>query len=138
MATIVEPRYKLKIIQFFFIDIHGEEKAEEFIRELRKDTDSLYSHYNNNGHPTSASGSRSFSHLTSSTSTYDYTASAVAISSPLVQRYHQRRASRNIMQCRSEVECYLMEDVEAPSDAFQLLTWWKVHSTKFPILFRIA
>ncbi|XP_042983370.1 zinc finger BED domain-containing protein RICESLEEPER 2-like [Carya illinoinensis] len=114
------------------------EKAEEFIRELRKDIDDLYGHYNNNSHPTPASGSRSSSHPTSSTSSGDYTASAASLSSPLVQRYHQRRASRNIMQCRSEVERYLMEDVEAPSDAFQLLTWWKVHSTKFPILSRIA
>ncbi|XP_042954557.1 zinc finger BED domain-containing protein RICESLEEPER 2-like [Carya illinoinensis] len=100
-------------------------KAEEFIREPRKDIDDLYGHYNNNSHPTPASGSRSSSHSTSSTSSGDYTASAAALSSPLVQRYHQRCASRNIMQCRSEVEHYLMEDVEAPSDAFQLLTWWK-------------
>ncbi|KAG2725612.1 hypothetical protein I3760_01G073900 [Carya illinoinensis] len=138
VAAILDPRYKLEIIQFFFIDILGEEKAEEFIRELRKDIDDLYGHYNNNSHPTPASGSRSSSHPTSSTSSGDYTASTASLSSPLVQRYHQRRASRNIMQCRSEVERYLMEDVEAPSDAFQLLTWWKVHSTKFPILSRIA
>ncbi|XP_042945622.1 zinc finger BED domain-containing protein RICESLEEPER 2-like [Carya illinoinensis] len=114
------------------------QNAEEFIRELRKDIDDLYGQYNNNSHPTPASGSRSSSHSTSSTSSGDYTASVAAISSPLVQRYHQRRASRNIMQCRSKVERYLMEDVEAPSDAFQLLTWWKVHSTKFLILSRIA
>ncbi|XP_042958052.1 uncharacterized protein LOC122293563 [Carya illinoinensis] len=100
VAAILDSRYKLEIIQFLFIDILGEEKAEEFIKELRKDIDNLYGHYNSNSHPTPVSGSRSSSHPTSSTSSGDYTASAATLSSPLVQRYHQRRASRNIMQSR--------------------------------------
>jgi len=42
------------------------------------------------------------------------------------------------MQCKTEIEQYFLEDVETPSETFDILMWWKVNSTKFPILDEIA
>jgi len=42
------------------------------------------------------------------------------------------------MQCKTEIEQYFLEDVETPSENFDILMWWKVNSTKFPIHAEIA
>jgi hypothetical protein len=42
------------------------------------------------------------------------------------------------MQCKTEIKQYFLEDVETPSESFDILMWWKVNSTKFPILAEIA
>lgn len=42
------------------------------------------------------------------------------------------------MQCKTEIEQYFLEDAETPSETFDILMWWNVNSTKFPILDEIA
>lgn len=44
----------------------------------------------------------------------------------------------NIFQYKFEVKRYFMEDVEGLSDIFHILTWWKVHSIKFSIIFQVT
>ena len=42
------------------------------------------------------------------------------------------------MQCKTEKEQYFLEDVETLSENFNILMWWNVNSTKFPVLAEIA
>jgi hypothetical protein len=42
------------------------------------------------------------------------------------------------MQCRTEIKQYFVEDCETPSETFDILMWWKVHSAKYPVPFEIA
>jgi hypothetical protein len=42
------------------------------------------------------------------------------------------------MQCKTEREQYFLEEVETLSENFNILMWWKVNSTKFPVLAEIA
>ena len=35
---------------------------------------------------------------------------------------------------KSELERYLVEDIEQDSDDFDILMWWKVNDLRFPIL----
>ncbi|GAU23634.1 hypothetical protein TSUD_386230 [Trifolium subterraneum] len=39
---------------------------------------------------------------------------------------------------KNEVDLYLMENLEKKSPGFDLLNWWKVNSTKYPILAQMA
>jgi hypothetical protein len=55
-----------------------------------------------------------------------------------IQNFHSIRASRNSMQCKTEIEQYFLEDVETLSENFNILMWWKVNSAKFPVLAEIA
>lgn len=55
-----------------------------------------------------------------------------------LQNFHSFRASLNLMECKTEIEQYFLEDVETPSENFDILMRWKVNSTKFPILAEIA
>jgi hypothetical protein len=42
------------------------------------------------------------------------------------------------MQCKTQIEQYFLKDVETLSENFNILLWWKVNSTKFPVLAKIA
>jgi hypothetical protein len=55
-----------------------------------------------------------------------------------LSEFHSFRASRNLIDCKIEIEQYYLEDVESPSTTFDILNWWKVNSTKFPILSKVA
>lgn len=135
LVAILNPRYKLEVVEFFIRDVIDDDMVEQFISILKHDIDALYNHYNNNNGQSSSAGGSS-SRLTDSNSSVDDTHSR--ISTVLMRSYHQIRASRNIMQCKYKVEWYLLEDVEALSDTFHILTWWKVNSAKFLVLSRVA
>ena len=44
----------------------------------------------------------------------------------------------NINNHKNEVDLYLMESLEKKSNTFDILMWWKVNSSKYPILSQIA
>lgn len=52
--------------------------------------------------------------------------------------YHQHQASKGVVECKSELDQYMMESLEGWKPNFDILMWWKVNSTKFPILANIA
>ena len=39
---------------------------------------------------------------------------------------------------KSEIDIYLTDGIEMEDENFDILAWWKVHSTKFPVLSQIA
>ena len=55
-----------------------------------------------------------------------------------MNRYRKYRAEKGNVDTKSELDRYLMEDVEFLSVNFDILNWWKVNSSKFPILAKIA
>jgi hypothetical protein len=42
------------------------------------------------------------------------------------------------MLCRTEIEQYFGEDVEIPSETFDILMWWKVNLAKFLVFSEIV
>jgi hypothetical protein len=60
------------------------------------------------------------------------------ISLHFMNRFHKYLTSKSDVHCKSEIDRYLMEDVEKPNVSFDILNWWKVNSTKFPVLAQIA
>ena len=54
-------------------------------------------------------------------------------------RFRKFRAAKGTsVECKSEVDRYLTEEVELGGDTFDILIWWKVNSTRYPILGEIA
>jgi hypothetical protein len=56
----------------------------------------------------------------------------------LMNRYKKLMNSNSDVQYKSELDRYLMEEIEKPNENFDILNWWKVNSTKFPVLAQIA
>jgi len=51
--------------------------------------------------------------------------------------FHSFRASKNLALCRTETKIFA-EDVEPPCKTFDALMWWKINSSKFPVLAEVA
>lgn len=62
----------------------------------------------------------------------------ISNSNVLMKMYHENRTSKNIFQCKFEINCYFMEDVKALSDTIDILTWRKVNSTKYSVFFQVT
>jgi len=50
----------------------------------------------------------------------------------------EKNMNLNINNHKNEVDLYLMESLEKKSIFFDILMWWKVNSSKYPILNQIA
>jgi len=55
-----------------------------------------------------------------------------------MNKFHKYLTSKSDVHNKSEIDRYLMEDVEKPNVNFDILNWWKVNSSKFPVLAKIA
>jgi hypothetical protein len=56
----------------------------------------------------------------------------------LMNRYSKLMTSKSDVQHKSELDRYLIEEIGKPNENFDILNWWKVNSTKFPVLAQIA
>jgi hypothetical protein len=52
--------------------------------------------------------------------------------------FSQHLVAENDLECRSEVDQYLLDECEANIIDFDILNWWKVNTPKYPTLAAIA
>jgi hypothetical protein len=121
VAIVLDPRFKLVVVEFWFEQVFGTKKRDEIVGILRTDIDQLYGQYSKFGGCSS-----------------EVKSSVGEIKNSLLRVYHEFQASQNLIKYKSEIEQYLMEDVVTPNAHIDILSWWKVNATKFPVLARIA
>jgi hypothetical protein len=132
VAVVLDPRTKLDSLDYWFKEVLSVEQATRMITKLRCHLDRLYYHYDNNG----GSSSRDYNGSDSST-TIDESESNDN-SFHFMSKFQKYRASKSDVESKSELDRYLMEDVEKMNVNFDILNWWKVNSTKFPVIAQIA
>ena len=118
----------------------GDEKGEVFVETLKKDIEHLFKQYVKKAHIGGGSSSSCTDYTSGSETESQSRSTSLGLSQNkfALNKYRRFRGSQNLMENRSELEKYYLEDVETPSFEFDLLTWWKVNSTKYPILVRVA
>lgn len=129
VASTLDPRYKLDALDFWFRETIGVERATNLVAKLRGVLDCLYDQYTRFGEGTCGGVPKGCS---TSMDSIEQGALSLLSGKPEYQ------ALRDNMECKSELDQYLMDDVEAPDVEFDILNWWKVNSTKYPILAQIA
>lgn len=134
VASLLDPRYKMAGLEYWFRLSFGAEKAERIDSQLKWVLGRLYEHYACGSKNVGSRSILSNDEVRSGTTLVGNSRSRTTF----LQNFHSFRASRNLMQCKTEIEQYFLEDVETPSESFDILMWWKVNSTKFSILAEIA
>jgi hypothetical protein len=132
IAVVLDPRTKLDSLDYWFKEVFSVEQATRMITKLRCHLDKLYDHYDNNG------GSSSRVHNGSDSSTTIDESESSDNSFHFRSKFQKYRAFKSDVESNSELDRYLMEDVEKMNVNFDILNWWKVNSTKFSILAQIA
>jgi hypothetical protein len=129
VAVILDPRYKLVAFEFWCRKNLSHVVADSLVETLKGDIISLFDQYAGVRVNVDEVQSRQCRGSTSIESVGD---------DPFLDEFHSFRESRNLMNSKSEIDQYYLEDVEKRSPNFDILNWWKVNSTKFPILSKIA
>jgi hypothetical protein len=78
--------------------------------------------------------SRSANNTNLNVDDYD-TESAVDEIQNLISQYLEEE---NDLECKSEVDRYLLDGCEATTKDFDVLGWWKINASKYPIIAAIA
>ncbi|XP_055800472.1 zinc finger BED domain-containing protein RICESLEEPER 2-like [Solanum dulcamara] len=130
VVVVLDPRYKMKYVNFlfnnFYDPVEGNGKSTKVLNTLTR----LYNHYKN-----SISGP-------SSENTRDQTSVMSKIGA--INSFDVRQSQwekfledENDVDNKSDLQKYLMDDPEKIKD-FNILTWWKSSSERYPIVSRIA
>ncbi|XP_020596430.1 zinc finger BED domain-containing protein RICESLEEPER 2-like [Phalaenopsis equestris] len=152
IASILDPRYKMRSVEYFFKNIYiGDFEAKIKVEGIFSCLRDLYSEYvvhsaksrngqallcytsGNSGCPGLERGAIGCSQSFSSHFTLSDTRRG------LDQYLQQTMSSQSI---KSDFDLYLEEAVyiykDGPDDSFNVLTWWMLNAAKFPILSLVA
>jgi len=132
VAVILDPRTKLGSLEYWFNDLLSVEQCTDMIIKLKNHLQKLCDHFNTGKSSSQDEHSGAFpqgSSIAEEPKNRSY---------HLMNRFHKYLTSKNDVQSKSELDQYLMEEVEKPNVNFNILNWWKVNSTKFTVLAQIA
>lgn len=124
IATILDPRFKMKLIEFYFPQIYGDKSSTEIekVRELCLDLVKEYSLNQDKRSDQSASFSHHDKNIVDDLDDYDLFVTSTT----------------NVDTFKSEIEHYLEEAVLPRTSDFDILAWWKNNGLKYPTLQSIA
>lgn len=125
IACVFDPRYKLKLIEYFFRTIYGD-KTMVYVNRVRDDCYALQLSYQSKGRPDHNFGASFASSL----------ASTECSEEDALIDFDLFVASQ--VPARSEMDLYLEECVLPRTANFDILNWWKANGLKFPTLQKIA
>ncbi|KAK5838261.1 zinc finger BED domain-containing protein RICESLEEPER 2-like [Gossypium arboreum] len=130
VGCVLDPRQKLKYLEFALSEMSSSEKASEMMQKLKESLYELFDEYKPSLHSICSQ---------SSVSTH------VSFSEPQQKMKRRMQAlykKRELEICgedkTSELDKYLAEANEEFVEDFDILLWWKVNSPRFPTLSKMA
>lgn len=129
VASVLDPRFKLGLVHFYYSSIYGRDEIEIHVTKIRNAIVDLYSDYENmneNGTP--------------SIIEEVHASSKVVEKDDKFMRFEQwiMSTNSNLAPQKSEYDQYLDEPLFPRNSDFNILDWWKINSPKFPKLSKIA
>ncbi|XP_077243150.1 zinc finger BED domain-containing protein RICESLEEPER 2-like isoform X2 [Tasmannia lanceolata] len=134
VAVVLDPRYKLKYLEFCYSKIHPTDNVMRLIERVILAFDRLLKHYQSiemipDVPPVqlNQSGDKSMIELLDEQN----------VEFQRIQDEYRRQVEEENIQYGSEFDRYLLECTEKDVN-FNILYWWKVNGSRFPILSQIA
>lgn len=124
ISSIVDPQYKMKLLDYYFPMVYGPVAASEIIDDVKDSFGTLYNEY--------ASNSPSNDHLSCQRVCDGERNTEVSEFDHFIQATTVTHATKR------DIDYYLEEPVLPRANNFDVLTWWKVNEGKYPILSKIA
>jgi hypothetical protein len=135
IATILDPRFKMKYIEFYFRELYGSSRCEQEVADIKKELEELYEKHELEQRR-KMGGSSSSSTTQSASSSKESTSLVACLVSSEFQSFLESSASET---SKSELLIYLDEANHPLNDKnFNLLNYWKVNAPRFPVVSSMA
>nr|XP_023897492.1 zinc finger BED domain-containing protein RICESLEEPER 1-like [Quercus suber] len=136
IAVVLDPRYKMKYLKYWFNKWYSKEMAEFALKLVSDALDKLYAHYAKGTELSSNSGNGQATNVGSSIeSSASFPCDPWKIAS---HEFDEHIATKDDNECTIDVDKYLNKASEKNREVFDILTWWKVNSTIYVILSEVA
>ncbi|XP_037451414.1 zinc finger BED domain-containing protein RICESLEEPER 2-like [Triticum dicoccoides] len=131
VATVLDPRYKLHMLQALFGSLYGIEYADVKVDEVRKLMANLLEQY------------REDVEVVATSEAMDTAAAQVGGVDDVMNIFDQYMSSKPTIcasQVRTKLDLYLEEQTikRVPDKDMDIINWWKVAGAKYPTLQKIA
>ncbi|KAK2646382.1 hypothetical protein Ddye_021577 [Dipteronia dyeriana] len=128
MASLLDPRFKLKLPQYFFPLIYGEDKGLVEVKKVCNLCEEIFLEYQvkvgeKRSKEIKAICNSEFNHVDEMDSLDSF--------------FSWNSKSTDAIE-KSELDCYLEEKTLPGSREFDVLSWWKLNGIKYPIMSEIA
>jgi hAT family C-terminal dimerisation region/Domain of unknown function (DUF4413) len=143
IAVVLDARYKLKYISFWFENMYGGDKGSDLTKRVELTLNRLYEQYRllyDSTSSTGGCGDVSVNNTNGGTSGIIYMEEAEENYSDFVKsQFKLHMMVVESKENKSEVGKYLAEPCEDGDDSsFNILSWWKTNANRYPILSSIA
>lgn len=127
VLVVLDPRCKMEFVKYLFNELLDADSAAQMTKKVESTLMSLYKYYS----------TRDFGHTTQVPKKTSTSVDGQALL--LISTYKKWLKERNCSASTTEVDRYFLASNEnLEDDKFDVLHWWKVNSSKYPILSLIA
>lgn len=134
VAVVVDPRYKLEFLEFALVEEYGNEIGWKLANDTRVVVKELFEEYKKSCQPKNTQTQGNVNQGQSSNKS-----STSRTQSALGERFMRQKMESGEVESKCELDIYLKESVYViKNDEFDILKWWKVNSSRFPILSQLA
>ena len=142
IAAILDPRTKMKFVQFIFRDIYSPFEADNYVQKVRETLNQLFMEYVE-VHKLSISDKQSTCETPSVDVFNDQIIGDEGTQSYGLSVFHNyiRNEDGGVDMGKSELDIYLEDGVIIPNPTdppFDALQWWKEHKNKYCVLSKMA
>ncbi|CAN6442326.1 unnamed protein product [Victoria cruziana] len=140
IAVILDPRFKMKLVEYYYQRIYGNSAAER-IKEVYDSVTNLYHEYA--GHSASNLSFQEYGSQVGSVQGNESNGNLLP-DIPNDIRDNLRgfdeflNATTETQRTKSDLDLYLEEGVSPRNHEFNILSWWRINSPKYPVLSRMA
>ncbi|CAN0881407.1 Putative AC transposase [Linum grandiflorum] len=121
IAAMLDPRYKLRFIEFVLSKMHEGDAREELGKQMKQAADQLFHHYKTMFDPPlwldESLEKKCSNHW---------------------EEFEQEMCKHDDSSGETELACYLREHRTKHDDGVSILDWWKLRSGSYPILSKMA
>lgn len=139
IASILDPRCKMKLVEFSFNQIYPGQEGKTHIKRAQE---LLYSVYGEYVASMNAESSDQSPILPTSQSNYENSMHTQSKVSGWKKYQDEVRRTQSIPALKSDIDVYLEEDVHIceleGTSCFDVLDWWRTNNMKYKILSRMA
>ncbi|KAM3297767.1 hypothetical protein ACQJBY_039631 [Aegilops geniculata] len=132
VATVLDPRYKLHMLQALFGSLYGFEHATTEVEKIRKLMGDLLLEYQ----ASDGGVGTSESHIGGSVSTRG--GAAVDEMENIFKQYMSSKPVTSASRVRTELDLYLEEEIIHRPEGLDIINWWQYAGIKYPTLRRMA